>query len=72
MGKLVRQNGGTEFELRVDLNTVTITGVISAVVQSDSPLCFVRHHALSYEFTGSGDKSDRVFRDIAPANVSAY
>jgi hypothetical protein len=51
---------------------VTITGVISAVVQSDSPLCFVRHHALSYQFTGSGDKSDRVFRDIAPANVSMY
>jgi len=72
MGKLVRQNGGTEFELRVDLNDVTVTGVISAVVQSDSPLCFVRHHALSYQFTGSGDKSDRVFRDVPPANVSEY
>jgi hypothetical protein len=72
MGKLVRQNGGTEFELRVDLNTVTVTAVISAVVQSDSPLCFVRHHALSYQFTGSGDKSDRVFRDIPPANVTEY
>jgi hypothetical protein len=72
MGKLVRQNGGTEFELRVDLNTVTVTGVISAVVQSDSPLCYVRHHALSYMFTGSGDRSDRVFRDILPANVSEY
>jgi len=72
MGKLVRQNGGTEFEFRVDLNTVTLTGVISAVVQSDSPLCFVRHHALSYQFTGTGDKSDRVFRDIPPANVTEY
>jgi len=41
-------------------------------VQSDSPLCFVRHHALSYEFTGTGDKSDRVFRDIPPANVTEY
>lgn len=72
MGKLVRQNGGTEFELHVDLNTVTVTGVISAVVQSDSPLCFIRHHALSYEFTGSGDKSDRVFRDVPTANISEY
>lgn len=72
MGKLVRQNGGTEFELNVDLDTVTVTGVISAVVQSDSPLCFVRHHALSYAFTGSGDNSDRVFRDIPPQNVTEY
>jgi pectate lyase C len=72
MGKLVRQNGGTEFELKIDLNTVTVTGVISAVVQSDSPLCFVRHHNLSYMFTGSGDKADRVFRDIPAANVSEY
>ena len=72
MGKLVRQNGGTEFELRVDLNTVDVSGVISAVVQSDSPLCYVRHHALTYMFTGTGDKSDRVFRDVPPTNVTAY
>lgn len=72
MGKLVRQNGGTEFELKIDLNNVTVTGVISAVVQSDSPLCYVRHHELSYMFTGSGDKADRVFRDIPAANVSEY
>lgn len=72
MGKLVRQNGGTEFELRIDLNNVTVTDCVSAVVQSDSPLCFVRHHALSYTFTGSGDKSDRVFRDIPPENVTEY
>ncbi|HEX6245457.1 MAG TPA: pectate lyase [Polyangiales bacterium] len=72
MGKLVRQNGGTEFKLSIDLNMVTITGVISAVVQSDSPLCFVRYHALSYAFTGSEDKADRVFRDIPPANVTQY
>jgi hypothetical protein len=72
MGKLVRQNGGTEFELHVDLNNVNVTGVISAVVQSDSPLCFVRHRELVYQFTGSGDKSDRVFRDVPPENVTAY
>lgn len=72
MGKLVRQNGGTEFELKIDLNNVTVTGVISAVVQSDSPLCTIRHHQLSYMFTGSGDKADRVFRDIPAANVTAY
>lgn len=72
MGKLVRQNGGTKFELKIDLNNVTVTGVISAVVQSDSPLCFVRYHNLSYMFTGSGDKSDRVFREIPPANVMEY
>jgi len=72
MGKLVRQNGGTEFELKIDLNNVTVSGVISAVVQSDSPLCYVRHHELSYMFTGSGDKADRVFRDIPAANVSEY
>jgi pectate lyase C len=72
MGKLVRQNGGTEFEFHVDLNTVSVTGVISAVVQSDSPVCFIRHHALSYVFTGSGDKSDRVFRDIPVENITAY
>ncbi|WP_437318214.1 pectate lyase [Sorangium sp. So ce385] len=72
MGKLLRQNGGTEFELRIDLNTVTVTGVVSAVVQSDSPLCFVRHHDLTYEFTGSGDKSDRVFRDVPPENITEY
>jgi len=72
MGKLVRQNGGTEFELRIDLNNVTVTDCVSAVVQSDSPLCFVRHHALSYTFTGSGDKSDRVFRDVPPENVTEY
>jgi pectate lyase C len=72
MGKLVRQNGGSEFELRIDLNQVTLTAVVSAVVQSDSPLCFVRYHALSYMFKGSGDKSDRVFRDLPPANVTEY
>ncbi|WP_437999423.1 pectate lyase [Sorangium sp. So ce185] len=72
MGKLLRQNGGTEFELNIDLNTVTVTGVVSAVVQSDSPLCFVRHHDLTYEFTGSGDKSDRVFRDVPPENITEY
>ncbi|AUX39832.1 uncharacterized protein SOCE26_012270 [Sorangium cellulosum] len=72
MGKLLRQNGGTEFELNLDLNTVTVTGVVSAVVQSDSPLCFVRHHNLTYEFTGSGDKSDRVFRDVPPENITEY
>ncbi|WP_438022138.1 pectate lyase [Sorangium sp. So ce233] len=72
MGKLLRQNGGTGFELHVDLNTVRVTGVVSAVVQSDSPLCFVRHHDLTYEFTGSGDKSDRVFRDVPPENVTEY
>ncbi|HKP58870.1 MAG TPA: pectate lyase, partial [Polyangiales bacterium] len=72
MGKLVRQNGGTEFKLDVDLNTVDVSGVISAVVQSDSPQCFVRYHDLKYQFTGSGDKSDRVFRDIPSANVSQY
>jgi hypothetical protein len=42
------------------------------VVQSDSPVCFVRHHNLSFEFTGSGDKSDRVFRDIPVENVTQY
>ncbi|MGK3985925.1 pectate lyase [Sorangium sp. So ce136] len=72
MGKLLRQNGGTGFELKVDLNTVTVTGVVSAVVQSDSPLCFIRHHNLTYEFAGSGDKSDRVFRDVPPENVTEY
>lgn len=72
MGKLVRQNGDTMFELHIDLNTVNVTGVISAVVQSDSPLCYIRHHALTYQFTGSGDKSDRVFRDVPPGNVTAY
>lgn len=72
MGKLVRQNGGTEFEFHVDLNNVSVTEVISAVVQSDSPVCFVRHHDLSFQFTGSGDKSDRVFRDIPLANVTEY
>ncbi|MBN1652996.1 MAG: pectate lyase [Deltaproteobacteria bacterium] len=72
MGKLVRQNGDTDFELYIDLNTVFVTEVISAVVQSDSPDCFVRYHALSYQFTGSGDKSERVFRDIPAANVTAY
>ncbi|XXX78378.1 pectate lyase [Sorangium sp. So ce134] len=72
MGKLLRQNGGTEFELHIDLNTVTVTGVVSAVVQSDSPLCFVRHHNLTYQFTGSGDKSDRVFRDVPPENITEY
>ena len=46
--------------------------MISAVVQSDSPLCFVRHHALDYAFTGSGDNSDRVFRDIPTQNVTEY
>lgn len=72
MGKLVRQNGGTEFEFHVDLNNVTVTEVISAVVQSDSPTCFIRHHDLSFAFTGSGDKSDRVFRDIPVENVTEY
>jgi pectate lyase C len=72
MGKLVRQNGGTEFEFHVDLNNVTVSEVISAVVQSDSPVCFVRHHNLEFAFTGSGDKSDRVFRDIPAENVTEY
>jgi pectate lyase C len=72
MGKLVRQNGGTDFKLSVDLNTVDVSGVISAVVQSDSPSCYVRYHALHYMFTGSGDKSDRVFRDIPAANIMEY
>jgi len=72
MGKLVRQNGGTEFEFHVDLNNVTVTEVVSAVVQSDSPICFVRHHELSFDFTGNSDRSDRVFRDIPVENVTAY
>jgi hypothetical protein len=72
MGKLVRQNGGTTFELNVDLNAVTVTEVISAVVQSDSPACFVRYHELSYAFVGNEDHPDRVFRDVPPANVSEY
>lgn len=72
MGKLVRQNGGTEFEFHVDLDNVTVTEVVSAVVQSDSPLCFVRHHNLQFDFTGTSDRSDRVFRDIPAANVTEY
>jgi hypothetical protein len=72
MGKLVRQNGGEDFPLKIDLNTVAISGVVSAVVQSDSPMCFVRYHDLSYQFTGSGDKADRVFRGIPAGNVSQY
>jgi pectate lyase C len=72
MGKLVRQNGGTEFELHVDLNTVNVSEVVSAVVQSASPLFFVRHHALTFDFTGNSDRSDRVFRDVPPANVTEY
>mgnify|MGYP003471515430 FL=1 len=72
MGKLVRQNGGEEFELKIDLNTVEVTEVVSAVVQSDSPRCLIKHHALKYAFKGSGDKSDRVFRDIPPQNVMEY
>jgi hypothetical protein len=72
IGKLVRQNGGTEFDLSVDLNNVSVTGVVSAVVQSDSPRCFVRHHDLDYTFTGSGDHSGRVFRGIPPRNVTEY
>lgn len=72
MGKLVRQNGGTEFELHIDLNKVDVSQVISAVVQSDSPKCFVRYHDLTYMFTGSGDKADRVFKDVPPANISEY
>lgn len=72
MGKLVRQNGGETFPLKVDLNNVSVTGVVSAVVQSDSPACTVRHHGLVYMFTGGGDKSDRVFRDVLPENVMEY
>ena len=49
-----------------------VTEVVSAVVQSDSPRCLIKHHALKYAFKGSGDKSDRVFRDIPAANISAY
>ena len=72
MGKLIQQNGGSTFALNIDLNTVTVTGVVSAVVQSDSPSCMVRFHNLTYQFTGSGDKSDRVFRDIPAGNVTEY
>ena len=72
MGQLIRQNGGTTFKINIDLNTVNVTGLISAVVQSDSPTCFVRYHDLTYEFIGSGDKSDRVFRDIPAGNVTKY
>lgn len=72
MGKLVRQNGGKDFSLKIDLNTVNITGVVSAVVQSDSPQCYVRHHALSYQFKGSGDKADRVFKGVPAGNVTRY
>ena len=72
MGKLVRQNGGKEFELHVDLNKVDVSEVISAVVQSDSPKCFVRYHDLTYSFKGSGDKADRVFKDVPVANITEY
>jgi hypothetical protein len=72
MGKLIRQNGGKDFPLRIDLNRVNITGVVSAVVQSDSPQCFVRYHELAYQFKGSGDKADRVFKGVSPANVTRY
>lgn len=72
MGKLVRQNGGKEFELHIDLNEVEVSEVISAVVQSDSPKCFIRYHELTYAFKGSGDKADRVFKDVPAANITEY
>lgn len=70
MGKLIRQNGGKNSSLKIDLDTVNITGVVSAVVQRDSPQCYVRHRALSYQLKGSGDKADRVFKGIPAGNVT--
>jgi hypothetical protein len=72
MGKLVRQNGGEDFPLHIDLNNVDLSGVVSAVVQSDSPQCTVRYHALTYKFAGSGDKADRVFKGVSAQNVTEY
>ncbi|HTV25870.1 MAG TPA: pectate lyase [Polyangiaceae bacterium] len=46
IGKLVRQNGGTTFPLRITLDTVTANDVRDVLVRSDSPECLVRHHNL--------------------------
>ncbi|MFC1642449.1 pectate lyase [Myxococcota bacterium] len=72
IGSLVCQDGGTDFRLDIDLCNLRVTRVTSAVVQSASQRCFVRYHNLSYEFTGSEDRSDRVFWDLPATNVTEY
>ena len=42
MGKLVRQNGGTGFELNITLDNVKVSNVKDAAIRSDSSSCTVR------------------------------
>jgi len=72
MGKLVRHMGSQDVPFNIDLNNVTVTNVVNAIVQSGSRKCYVRYHNLSYKFKGDKDRPERVFRKIPPENVTEY
>jgi hypothetical protein len=72
MGKLIKNMWFKEnVPFYVDLNDVKVTNVRNAVVQSENPKCQARYHNLSYKFSGRF-RSERVFRNIPPENVTEY
>jgi pectate lyase C len=71
MGKLLKHMASTDVPFSIDLNTVTVSNAVSAVVQSDSKQCQVRYHNLTYSF-GSKERPERVFREIPKENVTQY
>ena len=72
MGKLLKHMDSGDVPFDIDLNNVTVSNVVSAVVQGESTKCQVRYHNLTYHFKGGRDKPDQVFRDIPKENVTKY
>lgn len=72
MGKFVKHMADTDVPFSIDLNTITVSNVMSAVVLSESKKCQVRYHDLTYHFKGGRDKPDQVFRLIPKENVTKY
>lgn len=72
MGKLVKHMASSDVPFSIDLNNITVSNVMSAVVLSESKQCQARYHNLTYHFKGGKDKADQVFRLIPKENVTKY
>jgi pectate lyase C len=72
MGKFVKHMASTDVPFAIDLNNITVSNVMSAVVLSESTNCVVRYHNVTYHFKGGRDKPDQVFRLIPKENVTKY
>ena len=72
MGKLLKQMGETTEPMYIDISNINATNVISAVILGESSNLYIMHHNVKYQFKGSSDKSDCVFRDIPASRVTEY